>query len=221
MTTLSELAKRMAQAPAAPAAPTKPTPTTKPAAPAAPASGGIKLTGMKLAGGVSPATPVVVTPTATKAAKAAPAAFDLDSIDMSDIMTVESNDFTSDGSGDTSSIFADMTPIDRPARQLPADLQPQQSAFVQLLDSVYDLHHDSEAVKSAVTKLMIDMRETPYLADLVLDNDIAIIVAKMKQILGFRKVSESKAKAKRASSKKAKVDTEMEAILTETFKEFM
>ena len=216
MTTLSELAKRMAAAPAAPA---KPTLTTKPAAPATPASGGIKLTGMKLAGGASAVTPVAVTPKTAPAPTVA--AFDLDSIDMSDIMTVESNDFTDDSTGDTPSIFADMTPIDRPARQLPADLQPQQSAFVQLLDSVYDLHHDSEAVKSAVTKLMIDMRETPYLADLVLDNDIAIIVAKMKQILGFRKVSESKAKAKRASSKKAKVDTEMEAILTETFKDFM
>lgn len=109
----------------------------------------------------------------------------------------------------TSEIFADEIPVDKPTRELPAELQPQQQAFIGLLDSVYDLHCDPDAVKSAIQTLMIDMRETPHLADLIVENDVQIIVRRMSQILGFRKASAVTKKTKRATSKSAKVKAEI------------
>lgn len=126
----------------------------------------------------------------------------LGDIDLSDVAETRSND--TGASGATSEIFADEIPVSKPTRELPAELEQQQQAFISLLDSVYDLHCDPDAVKSAIQTLMIDMSETPHLVDLIVENDIQIIVRRMSQILGFRKASAETKKTKRATSVKAK-----------------
>lgn len=115
----------------------------------------------------------------------------------------------------TSEIFADEIPVDKPTRELPAELEPQQQAFISLLDSVYDLHCDPDAVKSAIQTLMIDMRETPHLSDLIVENDVQIIVRRMSQILGFRKASATTKKTKRATSKSEKTKAEIASAFDE------
>ena len=155
--------------------------------------------------------PQTTTPSKPAAAPAAPEAFDLDSVDL--------DDYESKAAPTTGEdiVFDDHISVDKPIRELAPELTEQQLGFVNLLDSVHELHHDAEAIKSAVARIMIDMKETPYLSDLVLDADVTCIIAKMKMIQGYRKVKETKAKAKRATSKKAVADAEMAALLGDEF----
>jgi len=105
---------------------------------------------------------------------------------------VEANPIASVASVDR---FSDEIEVQKPERDLPEELTEQQQAFINLLDSVYELHHDADAVQNAVSRIMTDMKETEHLANLVEDDDVTNIVRKMKQILGFRKATK-KAKAK-------------------------
>lgn len=133
--------------------------------------------------------------------------FSLDDVDLSDIAAER------DPESDTSE-YTDHFDLSVPIRANVGDLTEQQKAFVSLLDSVYELHHDPDTVKSAITRIMIDMKETPYLADLVVDTDVTAIIRVMRNILGFRKTVEKKAKAKRAGgSRNKKAVDEMAALL--------
>lgn len=147
---------------------------------------------------------------ATKAAPAAESSFNID-LNGVDLSSIEST--PSQSADDELIQFADYQIVEAPVRSLPPELNDQQRGFVTLLDSVYGMHHDANAVKTAVSRIMIDMRETPYLADLVMDQDVTLIISKMKQIMGYRKEKEVKAKAKRQTSKSKKIDEDLAAIL--------
>lgn len=137
----------------------------------------------------------------------APSAFSLDDVDLSEVAS------TRNPEADTTD-YEDHFDLTAPIRSNVEGLTEQQRSFVSLLDSVYELHHDPDTVRSAITRIMLDMRETPYLAELVVDDDVTAIIRVMRNILGFRKAVEKKAKAKRAGgSRNKKAVDEMAALL--------
>lgn len=117
-------------------------------------------------------------------------------------------------------VSANILAPDRGSRDTLSDVQ---KFFLDAMDSLYDnsteagqLHHDPDMVRGAVQRIMVSMRESPFLADLVLDDDIAIIIKRMKHILGFRKIEAVAKKAKAAPrGKKAKAASELADIFAE------
>jgi len=118
--------------------------------------------------------------------------------DFSELAGIAESD--ADGIGGLGRLeFADETPVDAPTRQLSPEMTAQQLAFVDLLDSVHTMHHNEDAIKGAVQNIMMEMRETPILANLLVDEDVTIIVRRMKYIMGFRKQAAVAAAGKRKS----------------------
>lgn len=130
---------------------------------------------------------------------------DLENIDLADIPSSESQ-----GEDDN---FPDQIPVEVPARELPAELSAEQQKFITLLDSIHQLHHNGDAIVNAISNIMMDMRVTPHLANLVMDEDVINIVRQMKHIQGFRKATAVKKKASRATSKAAKSQDALASML--------
>lgn len=133
-------------------------------------------------------------------------------------ITLETGAATAEATGVSSALAppSQFSDEQAPERTLAEGLSEQQLGFVKLLDSVYELHHDPEAVKSAIVRIMTEMRQAPHLMDLLVDDDVTAIMKRMKHILGFRKAEATKAKkTRKPSAKKAQAKAEMEAALAE------
>lgn len=193
MVSLTELAKKKAAAPAVVKPAPVPVTPPKTSDPKPAVTGGVGLGALANALGVKPV-------------ERSPKQVDsLDALAGIDLATVESSRKESNDDG-AQEVLQGLVPIDSPVRELDKVVTQEQKAFVNMLDSVYTLHHDPEAVRTAITRIMMDMRETPHLASLVMPNDVAVIIRTMKSIMGFRKAkaeTKKKASSGRRQTKKA------------------
>lgn len=110
-------------------------------------------------------------------------------------------------------IPADHIEATAPTRPVPEDATPQMLSFVKLIDSVYDLQFDQELLGNVIKSIMIELQTNPiYISSdwkksLVQPDDIRVWIRNMREVMGLNRIVKAEKKAKRASSKVKKVDS--------------
>jgi hypothetical protein len=141
---------------------------------------------------------------------------DLAAIDVSD--TVAQHDNDSEIIEAKLSHFDDEFPASKPVRELPDDLSGQGRAFVEMLDGIYDVVHDSELLGGMLKNVMMEFQENPQFESLIHRDDLRAFVVAARKTSGLARIKKTEAKAKRGSgassrSKSKAIDEDMLADL--------
>ena len=115
--------------------------------------------------------------------------------------------------------YLDQVPATAPVRDLPTELDKQQKAFIDSLDSIYRLHDDPEMFVNMVRRIMSEMQERPELCELLAASkgqDSNAIIRGLRQSAGMAQVKKVESKAKRTGGKakpqSAQVDSVMQTL---------
>lgn len=187
---------------AAPVEAESPTPTpeeaTPPAAPAKP-----KGLGLNTAGAFKkPAAPV---PTKTPAsAKPKPAMTQSDAFSLEDLAGMDAGAIAPVREASESSEFPDEIEATAPDRELPADLSAEQISFVESLDGIYGVLHDSEMFGQTVRMIMIELQDNPEYEKLLSDSDVHTMIRGMRRTMGLARVKKQEKSRKAGTNKNAR-----------------
>lgn len=186
-----------AAAPVEAESPAEPEEATPPAEPAKP-----KGLGLNVAGSFKkPTAPV---PTKTPAsAKPKPKADDGE-FSLEDLAAMNASDIPSAGSDADDSGFPDEIEATAPDRDLPPDLLPEQLAFVESLDGIYGVLHDSEMFGQTVRMVMIELQENPEYEKLLSDSDVHTMIRGMRRTMGLARVRKQEKSRKATTNKNAR-----------------
>lgn len=113
--------------------------------------------------------------------------------------------------------FADEIPATAPERELPADLTDSQRAFVQTLDSVYEIVHDPDLFGNMIRTIMAELQECPDYMSLVADQDVHTMIRGLRSSMGLAKIKKAEKSTKARGSKKAPPTTAMMTTADEIF----
>lgn len=104
--------------------------------------------------------------------------------------------------------FPDETPASAPTRELPDDISEAAKNFVQTIDGIYEIIHDSELLANVIPNIMIELQQNPQYIKLVVKQDIHTWVRAMRDGMGLARIkkTESKARRKAGSSKASDAD---------------
>lgn len=171
----------------------------KAATPEAPPADKPKGLGLNIAG-KKPATPVAKpTPTPTPA-PIADAPFSLEQIAQLDTADLpDSQPEIQEGSG-----FPDEIEATAPDRELPTDVTQEQLAFVESLNSVYQVLHDPEMFGQAVRMVMIELQENNEYEKLLADEDVHVMIRGMRRTMGLARVKKQAKKRGATTQKNAR-----------------
>lgn len=114
--------------------------------------------------------------------------------------------------------FDDEFPASKPVRELPEDLSKQGLAFVEMLDGIYDVVHDSELLGGMLKNVMMEFQENPQFESLIAKDDLRAFVVAARKTSGLARIKKTEAKAKRGTgagskSKSKNLDEDMLADL--------
>lgn len=162
-----------------------------------------KLAGLKFA----TSAPVDKSPANTKPVTQLESLDDMDNLDLCGIEAIGDDDAPR-------SQFADETPATAPTRELPADLDKQAKAFIDLIDGVYGMLHDPEFLGQVIRNIMIELKENPQYVKHICDDDVRVWIRTMRESMGLARVKKLESKTKRGSgtgtrASKSKVDDDM------------
>lgn len=110
--------------------------------------------------------------------------------------------------------FADETPATKPTRELPEGITKEELGFVDQLDTVYDVIHDTDLLGGVIRNIMVELKSNAEYAKLMSPDDYRVMVRGMRESMGLAKVKKQESKAKRSGGKKsAQLDQDMLADL--------
>jgi hypothetical protein len=108
---------------------------------------------------------------------------------------------------------ADHVPATAPIRPVPEDATAPMLQFVKLIDSVYEMQFDQDLLGNVIKSIMVELQTNPaYISSdwkksLVQPDDIRVWIRNMREVMGLNKIVKAEKKAKRASGKAKKVDS--------------
>lgn len=177
----------------------QPEEATSPAEPAKP-----KGLGLNVAGSFKkPTAPVPTKSPASAKPKPAPKADDGE-FSLEDLAAMNASDIPSAGSDADDSGFPDEIEATAPDRDLPPDLLPEQLAFVESLDGIYGVLHDSEMFGQTVRMVMIELQENPEYEKLLSDSDVHTMIRGMRRTMGLARVRKQEKSRKATTNKNAR-----------------
>lgn len=109
-------------------------------------------------------------------------------------------------SGPKLSSFPDETPATAPTRELPDDLDKSAISFVELIDQVYGIIHDTELLSNVIRNIMVELKANPQYIKLVVKDDVRTWVRAMRDGMGLARIKKQEKKSgsgRRSSSKAA------------------
>lgn len=112
--------------------------------------------------------------------------------------------------------FDDEIEATAPDRELPADLVPQQLAFVESLDTIYQVLNDPEMFGQSVRMIMMELQENPEYVKLVSDQDVHTMIRAMRNTMGLARIKKTEKKRAAPGTRKArgpKVDDDVMGLL--------
>lgn len=198
----------------------KPVKSEPAAAPAAPA----KMAGLNFLGRAGNSGPAnsggVAKAPAKRPAAPSPAPSDsklgadgLTGFTLDDIAGLDASETPIEEAGSISSGFLDEIEATAPDRNLPAELGPQQLAFVESLDGIYSVLHDPDFFAGSIRSIMSELQENKEYIKLVSDQDIHTMIHGMRNIMGLAVIKKTEKKKPAARGKKARVDDDTMALL--------
>lgn len=201
----SESAKPAAKAtpPAEAAAPEAESPVaaseaTPPAEPTKP-----KGLGLNTAGNFKKPTGPVPTKTPASA-KPKPAMTQNDAFSLEDLAGMNASDVPVNDSSSAGDGFPDEIEATAPDRELPADLSAEQISFVESLDGIYGVLHDSEMFGQTVRIIMLELQENPEYEKLLSDSDVHTMIRGMRRTMGLARVRKQEKSRKGTTNKNAR-----------------
>lgn len=185
------------------------------------AVGGLRLGGLRLGGANSlhpkPSTPakgpVDSGPEASAPSVAAAEPADNDSavFGLADLAGFDASDAPEvRPGGRVSSSFGDEILATAPERPVDPDLTPQMLDFIQSLDNIYPVLHDSDMFAQAIRVVMMELQDNPEYKKLVSDHDIHTMIRAMRNTMGMAKIK------KQEKSRKTGTGTRKNAKATST-----
>jgi len=111
--------------------------------------------------------------------------------------------------------FDDETPARAPTRELPADLDAGQLQFIELIDNVYGMMHDSELLSNVIRGIMIELKSHPQYMTLVAKDDVRAWVRAMRDNMGLARVKKAEKKATRGRGSSKALDADLLAAVDE------
>lgn len=120
---------------------------------------------------------------------------DLAGLDASTVAVTESNE---------DSGFPDEIEATAPDRELPADMSAEQISFVESLDGIYGVLHDSEMFGQTVRIIMIELQENPEYEKLMSDSDVHTMIRGMRRTMGLARVKKQEKSRKAGTNKNAR-----------------
>lgn len=136
---------------------------------------------------------------------AAPAGDALDSLaDLAAIDVSEAVEERDPNLGAKLSHFDDEFPATKPVRELPEDLSRQGLAFVEMVDSIYDVVHDTDLLGGVLKNVMMEFQDNPQFESLLCDSDLRAFVIAARKSSGLARIKKTETKAKRGTGSKSK-----------------
>lgn len=111
--------------------------------------------------------------------------------------------------------FDDETPATAPTRELPDDLDASHLQFVELIDNVYGLLHDTELLANVIKSIMTELQTHPQYMKLVSPTDVRTWVRAMRNGMGLARVKKQEKKEKTSTRKTKVADAEWDATIAE------
>lgn len=150
--------------------------------------------------------------------KPKPAVSDSGDFSLEDLAAMDASAIDEVSASDSyESEFPDEIEATAPDRELPADLTAEQISFVESLDGIYGVLHDSEMFGQAVRMIMIELQENQEYEKLLSDSDVHTMIRGMRRTMGLARVRKQeksrKAKTNTNARKKAGVSDDAMALL--------
>ena len=117
---------------------------------------------------------------------------------------MNASDIPEESNGYEGSGFDDEIEATAPDRDLPPDLLPEQLAFVESLDGIYGVLHDSEMFGQTVRMVMIELQENPEYEKLLSDSDVHTMIRGMRRTMGLARVRKQEKSRKASTNKNAR-----------------
>ncbi|MGL5935902.1 MAG: hypothetical protein ACRCZI_09810 [Cetobacterium sp.] len=151
---------------------------------------GLNLAGANKAIASKPVAPKVVESTSDFSLE------DLASMDAGSVDVVESSS--------EDPMFPDEIEATAPDRELPADITEEQLAFVDSLNGIYGVLHDSDMFGQTVRMIMIELQENPEYDKLLSDSDVHTMIRGMRRTMGLARVRKQEKSRKAGTNKNAR-----------------
>lgn len=151
-----------------------------------------------------PAGPVPTkTPASAKPRPAAPALTQGDSFSLEDLAGMSAST-VAEAPSESYEGFADEIEATAPDRDLPADITAEQLSFVESLDGIYGVLHDSEMFGQTVRMIMMELQENPEYEKLMSDPDVHTMIRGMRRTMGLARVRKQEKSRKAGTNKNAR-----------------
>jgi hypothetical protein len=143
------------------------------------------------------------------ATKAPPKTVEVESVTQSDTFSLEdlasiSTDVVPVVDSPEDPMFPDEIEATAPDRELPDDITAEQISFVESLDGIYGVLHDSEMFGQTVRMIMIELQDNPEYDRLLSDSDVHTMIRGMRRTMGLARVRKQEKSRKVGTNKNAR-----------------
>lgn len=136
--------------------------------------------------------------------KPKPVASEPDVFSLDDLAGMSASDVSVADSGGPESGFDDEIEATAPDRDLPADITAEQISFVESLDAIYGVLHDSEMFGQTVRMIMLELQDNPEYEKLLSDSDVHTMIRGMRRTMGLARVRKQEKSRKVGTQKNAR-----------------
>lgn len=135
---------------------------------------------------------------ATTVQSAAPAI--PDDLDLSALASLDTSEIPAIEARESSAMqFPDEIEATAPIRELPEDLTAQQLTFIESLDTIYEVLHDTDLLGQSIRMVMQELQNNPEYTKLVSDHDVHTMIKSIRNVMGITKIRKDEKSAKRGT----------------------
>jgi hypothetical protein len=127
-----------------------------------------------------------------------------DGFSLEDLAGMDAGSIAPIASSVEDSGFPDEIEATAPDRELPADITAEQLSFVDSLNGIYGVLHDSEMFGQSVRIIMIELQENPEYEKLLSDSDVHTMIRGMRRTMGLARVRKQEKSRKAGTNKNAR-----------------
>lgn len=127
--------------------------------------------------------------------------FDLSNVDEPEV--VDSDEFVG---------FVDEIEATAPDRELPIDMTPEMTGFVDSLNAMYFVLNDTDMFAQSIRQIMMELQENPEYEKLISDQDVHVMIRAMRNTMGLAKIRKQ-AKQRKTGSAKTRTPSKKQALL--------
>ena len=123
-----------------------------------------------------------------------------DDLDLSALASLDTSEIPVSEARESSAMqFPDEIQATAPVRELPEDLTAQQLTFIESLDTIYEVLHDTDLLGQSIRMVMQELQNNPEYTKLVSDHDVHTMIKSIRNVMGITKYRKDEKSAKRGT----------------------